>query len=247
VNMPHSALPNPAPARGRGRLTDVVIKALTDRLDRHVYRPGERLPSEQELCAEFGVSRTVVREAVASIRLTGRLFSKPGIGVHVAVERAEGVTLTPGTLAGNRAALHIMELRMGIEVEAAGLAAERRTPRDLADIARAFDDFNSTGHDSTAAARADFAFHLAIARAANNPHFPQLLESAIKDVMLDLRLKRGGKADHERRDYEQRASREHSAIMFAIMRSDAGAARAAMFGHLGDSIQRYRQALLSQT
>src|SRR5689334_1675627 len=68
----------------RGNLTDAVIGELQSRIDGAVYAPGQKLPTEQELCHEFGVSRTVVREAVASLRLGGRLNSRQGLGVFVA-------------------------------------------------------------------------------------------------------------------------------------------------------------------
>lgn len=228
--------------RKRESLTQTLIKELSDRIDRNIYRVGERMPSERELCAEFGVSRTVVREAVASIRLSGRLVSKQGVGIFVAEEIGPSVELGLVFDGHHRAALHIMELRIGIEVEAAGLAAERRSAQDLTEIVQAFDKLNHDQDSMQAAVQADFAFHLAIARASNNPHFPHLLQSTIRDVMFDLTLKRGGKTDAERRAYEIRTTGEHDAIMMAIMRSDSGAARNAMYKHLSDSINRYRKA-----
>src|SRR5690606_10985276 len=201
------------------------------------------MPSEQQLCKEFGVSRTVIHEAVASIRLSVRLASKTGVGVFVVAPNESLIDILPGTSADNRAALHIMELRIGLEVEAAGLAAERRTPQDLADIVRAFDAFNAVNDDIKAAVDADYAFHLAIARASNNPHFAHLLESSIKDVMQDLKLKRMGKSPKTLATYEKRTAREHGVIMTAMMRGDPTAARTAMYRHLNDSVDRYRRLL----
>ncbi|WP_237173848.1 FadR/GntR family transcriptional regulator [Paracandidimonas lactea] len=229
----------------RGSLTGTLIRELSNRLDRQIYRAGERMPSEHELCKEFGVSRTVVREAVASLRLAGRLVSKPGVGVFVVPPPASTVSLPHVSTADGRAALHVLELRIGLEVEAAGLAAERRTPQDMADIVAAYDACN-TITDARRAAEADYAFHLAIARASNNPHFPQLLQSSIRDVMLDLNVKRTGRPDAELAAYEKRTAREHDTIVTAIMRGDAGAARAAMFKHLNDSVERYRMRVRRQ-
>ncbi len=229
--------------RPHGTLTSTLIQELTRRIERQIYRAGDRMPSEQQLCKEFGVSRTVVREAVASIRLSGRLASKPGVGVFVVAPEEAAISIGQGLGADSRAALHIMELRIGLEVEAAGLAAERRTPQDLADIVHAFDTFNNVGSDSKAAVEADYAFHLAIARASNNPHFAHLLESAIKDVTQDLKLKRMGKSPKELAVYEKRTAREHGVIMTAIMRGDPAAARNAMYRHLNDSVNRYRRLI----
>ncbi|HCW16391.1 MULTISPECIES: FadR/GntR family transcriptional regulator [Achromobacter] len=235
----------PARPRPRSRLTDVVIEELTKRLDTRLYRAGDKLPSEHQLCDEFDVSRTVVREAVASMRLSGRLVSKPGIGVFVTEDREKPIDFVIEPAADPRWALHIMELRAGLEVEACGLAAERRTAADLSGIVEAFDAFNRATRDMEAAVKADYEFHLSIAKASNNPHFPALLKAAVRDVMLDLNIKHGGKTPQELETYETRNVREHEAILTAIMRRDPGAARAAMARHLGDSIARYRK-LLSQ-
>lgn len=237
---------NNTPKKPRTRLTDVVIQTLSERLDTQVYRPGQRLPSEQALCKEFKVSRTVIREAMASLRLGGRVVSSPGLGVFVTEDHDPPISFDIQPPADSRWALHIMEVRVGLEVEAAGLAAERRTPANMADIVQAFDEFNAAESDRAAAVQADFNFHLAIARASNNPHFAHLLESAVKDVMLDLKIKHGGKSEQELRDYEKRTAREHGVIMAAIMRGDPGAARAAMTRHLGESVARYRKQLAAK-
>ena len=107
----------------------------------------------------------------------------------------------------------------------------------------AFDAFNRATRDMEAAVKADYEFHLSIARASNNPHFPALLQAAVRDVMLDLNIKHGGKTPEELEVYETRNVQEHEAILTAIMRRDPGAARAAMARHLGDSIARYRKLL----
>jgi len=229
-----------------GSLTQTVIEELSHRLETHLYRPGERIPSEQALCQEFKVSRTVIREAIASLRLTGRLISQQGVGVFVADHaNTDHLIELPLTQQHTdiRAALHILELRIGLEVEAAGLAAQRRTSRDLVDIVHAFDVSNKTHTDIRSAVEADFAFHLSIARATNNPYFAHLLTSAVQDVMVELALKRHGKTEPQWRQYEKRISTEHDAIMVAIVRSEPGAAREAMYQHLSESLKRYRRGL----
>lgn len=238
--MNASSTPQPA------RLTDVLIKAISDRLDRSIYRPGERLPSENALCKEFGVSRTVVREAVASMRQSGRLVSKPGIGVFVVEDQETTVDFSIDVSGDSRWALHIMELRMAIEVESAGLAAERRTPQDLADIVQAFDSFMAADLNMPAAIEADIAFHFSIARASHNPHFVKILASSVNEVTADLKIKHGGRTEQGLREYEKRTAREHGAILSAITRRDTNGARTAMTRHLADSIARYR-LLLSKT
>ena len=124
------------------------------------------------------------------------------------------------------------------------LAATRRTPESLAEIARAYDvmDQHET-HDPEAEAKADFAFHLAIARATRNPHFPQFLEAVMREINFDLVLKRRGAAEGVA--YLKRVNKEHAAILAAVTRGDQKAAKAAMAQHLDESLQRYA-ALLSE-
>lgn len=226
----------------RGKLTDVVILELTARMDSGTYGPGDKLPSEQELCKEFQVSRTVIREAVASLRLGGKLIARQGVGVFVVEQDPKKLGFEVNAVDDVRTALQILELRLGVEIEAVALAADRRTPTSLSDITQAFDAFNALdGSDLLEEAKADFAFHLAIARATNNPHFPQFLEALGRDIIFDLRLKHGAAGNQNRKKYIQKIAKEHGAILSAISLGDAPAARVAVRKHLEESLARYRR------
>jgi GntR family transcriptional repressor for pyruvate dehydrogenase complex len=226
----------------RANLTEAVIHTLSARMDGGAYAPGDQLPSEQELCREFGVSRTVVREAVASLRLGGRLYSRQGLGVFVSERDTKRLEFELTPIDSVRSALQILELRLAVEVEAVTLAAARRTPAGLADITAAFDRLNGPGaEDVEEEAKADYAFHLAIARATNNPHFPQFLEALGKDIAFDLRLKHVQSAGASRAAYVKKIVREHGAILSAISQGEGKAARAALKRHLEESLNRYRR------
>jgi DNA-binding FadR family transcriptional regulator len=227
----------------RGKLTDAVISELLSRVDGGIYAPGQKLPTEQELCRELGVSRPVLREAVASLRLGGRLNSRQGLGVFVAEQDPRRLAFAVSQIDDIRSAMQILELRIGVELEATALAAVRRTPEAIADIAAAYDRLASMETDDIEhEAQADFDFHLAIARATSNGHFPQFLQALGRDISLDLRMKHG-QSQQSRRGYVKRISREHGAIMSAIMQGDAKSARAAMRRHLEESLVRYRRLL----
>lgn len=233
------------PIARRGSLTEVVITALSARIETGVYAPGQKLPTELELCSEFGVSRTVVREAVASLRLGGRLVSRQGLGVFVTDHDARKLSFDVGEVEDIRSAMQILELRLAVELEAVTLAASRRTPDTLAEMTAAFDKLASPRTNTVEEeAKADFDFHMAIARATGNPHFPQFLEAVGGDISFDLRLKHG-QPTQGRDAYVKRISREHGAILSAITRGSANAARKALRQHLEESLLRYRRLLNS--
>jgi DNA-binding FadR family transcriptional regulator len=228
----------------RRNLTETVIAALSERIRNGSYAPGEKLPSEQEMCREFGVSRTVVREAVASLRLGGQLVSRQGLGVF-AGKAKPGIRFEFPREDDIRSALQILELRLGVEVEAAMLAAMRRTPAGIADISQAFDRLVAVDPDDIEAeALGDLAFHEAIARATGNPHFPRFLEALGRDITLDLRLKHGRPASsRSRRANAQKIAREHGEILTAIVQADPKTARSVMRRHIRESLVRYRRLL----
>jgi DNA-binding FadR family transcriptional regulator len=232
----------------RGNLAEAVIVELSNRIESGIYAPGDKLPSEQELCKEFNVSRPVVREAVASLRLGGRLMARQGVGVFVVEQdpRRLGFELSP--VDNVRNALQVLEFRLGVETESVARAAERRTPDSMADITKAFDRFNSLdGSDLEEEAKADFEFHLAIARATRNPNFPQFLEALGKDIIFDLRLKHGQSTGKSRLGHIRKITREHGAILSAISLGDVAGARSALKKHLEESLARYQLLVADNT
>lgn len=227
----------------RGSLTEAVIEQLVVRIDAGTYGSGEKLPSEQALCQEFGVSRTVVREAVASLRLGGRLTARQGVGIFVPDGKTRRLEFEVSPDDDIRNALTILELRLAVEIEAVALAAARRTPNNLSDITAAFDRFNaldsSRPHEL---AEADFVFHLAIARATGNLHFAQFLAALGPDIIFDLALKHGRLSDQRtRRSYLKKSGNEHGAILSAITQGNPVRARSALKRHLDAGLTRYRR------
>lgn len=239
---------NPQLGQRRGNLTEAVINELSSRIEAGTYAAGDKLPSEQELCREFGVSRTVVREAVASLRLGGRLVSRQGLGVFVVDQPPSRLDFHVAPAENVRAALHILELRLAVEVEAVALAAARRSPAAIADITRAYDRLQSLDDASIEEeAQADFEFHAAIARATNNPHFPQFLAALGPDIISDLQLKHAQSPGQKRGQYTKKINREHGAILSAISQGDVSAARSALRKHLEESLLRYRRLVEAST
>ncbi|MBJ9976341.1 FadR family transcriptional regulator [Pseudomonas sp. S75] len=232
----------------RANLAETVIQELSSRIDNGTYGPGDKLPSEQALCKEFNVSRPVVREAVASLRLGGRLIARQGVGVFVVEQDVKRIGFAIDSIVDDvRAAAQILELRLGIETESVARAAERRSPASMAAITEAFDRFNTLdGASQEEEAKADFEFHLAIARATQNPHFTQLLEALGPDIILDLNLKHGQVTGKNRQAHIKKIGREHGAILSAISMGDVSGARTALRKHLEESLSRYQRLLDSK-
>lgn len=231
----------------RGNLTQAVVQELLSRIETGKYTPGERLPSQDELCQEFEVSRTVVREAVASLRQSGYLVVRQGAGVFVSEIKPTELEFGAFAARDVTSALQILELRLGVEVEQVAFAAERRTPAALANIATAFDHFNQLdGQDPVALAQADFEFHLSIAQATNNPQFVHFLKALGKDIFLDLRLKHASSTPQAALMRVKHVGIEHGAILSAITTGDVPGARQAMRTHLEEGLARYRRAFAGE-
>jgi GntR family transcriptional repressor for pyruvate dehydrogenase complex len=200
--------------------------------------PGTRLPTEQELMTAMGVSRTVVREAVAALRAEKLIATRQGIGSFVAAPPAEGLfRIEPGQAETLADALHIMELRTAVETEAAGLAAERASKRQRRAIRSALEAIDDAIERGEAAVAEDFALHAAITDATGNPQFRRFLEflgrfiiprASVRIRALNLRA------------YMMTFQQEHRAIVGAIDAGSVKRARAAMREHLVSSRERYR-------
>ena len=233
-------LKNAASSGKRRSLTELVIQALNDKMDRGEYAPGAKLPTEPELCSEFGVSRTVVREAVASLKLGRRLIARHGVGVFVAEDK--GPSSGPSYLdtATLNNSMHVLELRTGVETECAAYAAQRRSDAHLRALKETYARMEIVAVDDDAeCARADFEFHLAVATCSENPHFASILRTLGQEIIIDLRLKHAKANPKERKTYIKRIQREHGDILDAIERKDEAAARKAMRRHLNESLDRY--------
>ena len=190
----------------------------------------------------FGVSRTVVREAIAALRAVGLVESRQGAGVFVARDlMARPFLIDPNGLMSIAGAVQVMELRMSVEIEAAALAAQRRTPAQLAKIRRTLRDFDRAIARGDAAVDADFAFHCAIAEGTGNPYFPTFLEFLGNHIIPRQSIRAGLWDAETQRTYLARVLGEHEGIAAAIAAQDVKAAREAMRQHLDRGRERYRR------
>ena len=244
MNDPAASAPLPdASQRRRPRsLAFDLVDALGARIREGGLPPGAKLPTEGQVMAEFGVSRTVVREALSRLQAAGLVATRHGVGTFVVGPGDGGsFSIGPQQLETLRDVIAVLELRIGVEAEAAGLAAQRRNDHNLAVMRDALDEFGRAVEAGLDAVGADFRFHGEIARATQNAHFASLLSSLGSKIIPRARLEPAGVVDEARRAYLRRVNTEHENIYDAIVAQDADAARAAMRTHLVNSRERRRR------
>lgn len=226
-----------------GTLVHLTSQALRDRITSGGITPGERLPSEARLCEEFGVSRTVVREAIAALRADGLVEARQGAGVFVlAASPDHGLPFADIDYASISSVIEMLELRVAVEIEAAALAARRHSPAQVERIienARKVNEMAGTGKPTS---DADFDFHVAIAEATNNPRFVEFL-TMLGSNAIPRDVLRPKVAERAPGGYIDFIAREHRAIIDAILEGDEVGASAAMRQHLEGSQKRYRALL----
>ena len=232
------AVPRAAPARlVTEHLSDRLAALLVGRIESAQLRPGDRLPTEQQLALAHGVSRTVVREAMHQLKSRRLVVSRQGSGVFVAPTPAhQPLAFDPAVLGSLRSVVHVVEVRRVLEAEIAALAAERATRAQVAAMRRALkaiDVAAAAGHDGVAE---DLAFHRAIGEATGNPQFRLLLGFLEQYLREGMRITRGNEA--RRRDFMEAVRLEHAAIIEAIAARDPVVARHRAREHLIQSERR---------
>jgi len=216
-------------------LPTLVASSITREIAEGRLAPGDRLPTEQALAATFGVSRNVVREAIARLRSEGRIWSQQGRGAFVSDARQPSILkIEHDGQSPGEALQALFQFRAILEVQAAGLAATGRGDEDLARMAAALHDMTQALYGSLAWLRNDLAFHSAVAAATRNGYIVQVLGFVAERVQDSMRTA----ADRPSDDMAAVTEREHRRILHAIEAGDAAAAEAAMRAHLAEAAQR---------
>jgi DNA-binding FadR family transcriptional regulator len=231
----------------RPKLSENVAQMLRARIAGGDFAAGQRLPTETRMTEIFGVSRTVVREAIAALAADGLVEARHGAGVFVLDHPARKISAM-GADMGNRIsqAINVLEVRMGIEIESAGLAAQRRNAAQEARIQEAFFEFERLLQAGEPTGKADFAFHREVAAATNNPFYVEILD-ALGDRTIPCDRSSPWYSDEVlSHEYLSGLQREHMRILQAISAGDADAARDAMRAHLAAAQLRYRKRLSGQ-
>ena len=233
-----------APTR---KLSRALIEQLAEQIKSGKLAPGARLPTEQALTRQARVSRTVVREAVAALRADGLVVTRQGVGAFVsAAPQQAPFRIDDERMQNLEDILQVMELRCCVEIESAGLAAERASRAQVRAVGAALDAMDRATAQGRAAVDEDLELHRAIAQATGNPQFPRFLQFIgrhliPRHIVSGMPQTMGGQ-----RAYLELLQTEHHRIVKAIREHDPKAAREAMRRHLGRSLERYRKLVAQQ-
>ena len=235
------------PLASEAKLSRRLFEQLAGEIRSGRLAPGARLPTEQALTRAARVSRTVVREAVAALRAEGLVITRQGVGAFVSAEPQRApFRIEPERMQSLHDILSVMELRLGVEIESAGLAAERASKGQVRSISNALNAIQLASAAGGAAVDEDLAFHRAIAEATGNPEFARFLQFIGRHliprrIVTGLPERMGGRGA-----YLAMIQEEHRRIHDAIVARDPKAAREAMRRHLTRSLERYRKLAAEQ-
>ena len=214
-----------------------VVAGLKDKIFAGDLPPGQKLPSESELIEEFGVSRTVVREAVTRLRAEGLVETFQGRGSFVlTVPEPTSFTVESAAIRTHHDVLDMIDFRLGIECEAAALAAARVDSAGIESVRTALAEFVAATPED--AVEADFRFHRAVAAVSGNRFYLDLLDSLGPMMIMLARTRLGDAHSITDADHAERVRREHGEVAAAVIAGDPETARAAMRLHLGNTRRR---------
>lgn len=221
----------------QGLLADRVYEQLLGLIGRPGFEPRARLPGETALSQQLGVSRPVLRQALARLRDEGRVYARKGSGTFVTDMLPQAAALSIRTLENIPDIRAFLEFRLCMEGEAASRAALTRTPAQLQQIQDCCERFETAIAEGKDAVDEDIAFHEAISRNCGNRFFSMTMSALVPQTRFSIELARqlSGRPQRESRSS---VCIEHRAVFDAIARQDAAGARQAVESHLQGGIAR---------
>jgi DNA-binding FadR family transcriptional regulator len=211
------------------RLYERIVEQIEQRILKGELHVGDQLPPERDLCEQFGVSRTAVREAVKALRQKGLLETYPGRGTFItnstsrAMRHSLDLVVNLGRAHGSDDLVQVREI---FEPEIAALAAEHATSEQVTAMDQAVVAMDAALDDAERFIEADLDFHLALAEATRNDIIPILIDSIV-DLLREQR-----KSIFTTPGGPQRGQIHHKRILKAVKQQDPNTARKAMRAHL---------------
>lgn len=218
------------------RLGDQIYGLILQQIVSGAFSPGERLPSENQLCKEYDVSRPIVREALTRLQADGLVVSRQGSGTFVN-QRPSTDILRFASMGDVADLLRCFELRIGLEGEAAYLAAQRRRPPEVNRIKKALEALDEVIQTGAVGSDVDLEFHHAVAAASGNDLFTQILKNLNETIAAGMNLARNLSLQRSGQRL-QIVQREHVVIYEAIKDANPDKARDAMREHIDNARRR---------
>lgn len=219
-----------------------VSDQLETLLDSGAVGIGQKLPTESELCEVFGVSRTVIREAITQLKSLGLVETRRGVGTTIIrttpVEAMPAKTVSLETVED---ILHVLELRLSVEPAAAELAAQRHDSHDRRILLEKHAAFIRARFEQPKAREEDYSFHCAIAAATKNPIFKQFYEHLSQNMIPRSNLMHDELDASKADNYLARVEQEHARILEAILGRDCTTAREMMYQHMARASITYKK------
>jgi GntR family transcriptional repressor for pyruvate dehydrogenase complex len=210
------------------KLHELLAEKLEELILNGTYPPGESLPSAQALAAKYGVSQTVVRDAIRGLAAKGLVQARHGVGVFVTENANRGLmdSARLALLRGEATPREIWEVRRIFEVEIAALAAARRTEEDLENLRKIVADYKAAAGTEPWEKTFSFhvRFHLALIKAVHNRAFTILMEPITELLIVSAQREDPGES-------AMRTFQQHEHIFSLIEAGDVEGARQAMLEH----------------
>jgi GntR family transcriptional repressor for pyruvate dehydrogenase complex len=223
-------------------ISDEIVDQILSLISKGDLKPGQRLPSERELCKNFGAGRSSLREALRCLCIVGVLNARVGEGTSVAVDGAKflGKIVEWRVMTEQHDIENLMEVRIALEGVTAASAALRSSEKDLLKIEALMEKMKAAAKDEKRFAPLDLEFHVTLAEASQNFLIVDLI------AMIRGQLQRALSRVLLLPNARPLSIKEHAAIVNAIKRRDPEAAREAMQAHLDAALKRYHDAVGSE-
>jgi len=218
----------------RNSLSDAIVEQIIDLISRGVLKPGERLPSEKELCLRFGVGRTTIREGLRSMAVMGILDGRVGEGTFVSADSRKYLekALQRGLLIDRKSVNDLVETRLMLESQTAYAAAARATDENLQEIEEALEGMRRSLDRPEEYLEHDLRFHLAIARATQNQILYNLLSMTRGYLQTWISESLSKPSARKMRARTESSVREHQKILQALRKRKPEESRQAMTEHI---------------
>lgn len=215
------------------KIYEEVAETLHEMIRTGQLKPGDKIASVQQLAENFQVGRSAVREALSALSAMGLVEIRQGEGTFVKSFDANGITfpLSTAILMNKEDVRHLLEVRKIIESGAAELAVEKRTPEDIEALAAALDEMKLAAGNEELGEKADFKFHLTLAKATHNPLLTNLMDH-ISGLMQETQKETRRIWLYSKKTTSEQLYKEHLRIFSAIVEKDGKKAREAILDHL---------------